>query len=142
MIKTPILARSLVPGEASGLALVSRQALSFWGGFDPLTGEIIDRRHDRLGAVVTGKIFVLPRGKGSSTGSAVLLEGIRNGTAPAAILLASVDPILALGGILAQELYQKTVPILLLSEADWASIQEEERLAIASDGSIERTLDG
>ena len=76
--------RPVIPGSARGIALVSKQPLSFWGGLSSSTGEIIDRRHERCGATVTGRVFVFPRGKGSSTGSAVLLQSIKSGTAPAA----------------------------------------------------------
>ncbi len=128
--------KAIVPGEACGPAVVSRQAISFWGGFDPANGEVIDHRHDCLGKVLTGKVFVFPTGKGSSTGSAVLAESIRNGTAPAALILHKVDPILALGAILADELYHRTVPIVLLSQEDFETIRDGDTLFIREDGSI------
>jgi predicted aconitase with swiveling domain len=128
--------RAIVPGIANGQALVSHKTISFWGGVDPHTGEVIDLRHDRVGAVISGKVFMFPAGKGSSTGSAVLMEGIRNGTAPAAIINARVDPILALGAIVAEELYHKTVPIVVLSQADFEAIQDGDILAIQIDGTV------
>lgn len=131
-----IKGKAIVPGEASGQAVVSYQPLSFWGGVDPHTGEVIDRRHDCSGAVISGKVFVFPTGKGSSTGSAVLMESIRNGTAPAALILHKVDPILALGAILAEQLYQKTVPMVLLSQDDFEKIQNGDDLTIELDGTI------
>lgn len=128
--------RAVVPGRASGLAVVSQKPISFWGGVDPHTGEVIDRRHDRTGAIVAGKVFVFPAGKGSSTGSAVLMEGIRNGAAPAAIINARVEPILALGAIVAEELYHKTVPIVVLAQTDFEAIQDGDHLEIQPDGSV------
>jgi predicted aconitase with swiveling domain len=77
--------RVIIRGEAQGEALVSREPLSFWGGYDWKTGEIIDRRHMLSGAVAAGKIFAVPFTRGSSTTTAVLLEAIRAKTAPAAI---------------------------------------------------------
>ena len=65
---------AVVPGRARGTALVSSQPLSLWGGLNPETGEIIDRRHDRSGAIVTGKVFVFPTGKGSSTTSTIFSD--------------------------------------------------------------------
>ena len=91
--------RPVVPGSAEGAALISREPLSFWGGLCPHTGEIIDRRHERSGAVVTGRVFVFPQGRGSSTSSATFMESIKAGVAPAAIINLKVDPILALGSI-------------------------------------------
>jgi len=128
--------RPLVAGRAEGVALVSRQALSLWGGLSPATGEIIDQRHDRAGAVVAGRVFVFPTGKGSSTSSAVLLECIRTGTAPAAIINRAVDPILALGAIVADELYRRSVPIVVLPEESFAAIADGDAVAIEPDGTV------
>ncbi len=134
--------RVVIAGYAEGPALVSKEPLSFWGGLDPKTGQIIDRRHERSGAIVTGKVFVFPQGRGSSTASAVLLESIKTGKAPAAIINLRLDPILALGAIIADELYHKTVPIIVLSPDDFASIQEGDYLVIESDGTIKQRVKG
>ena len=128
--------KALVPGFAEGIAVVSSQPISFWGGVDPLTGDIIDRRHERYGINITGKIFVFPAGKGSSTSSAVLMEGIRNGTSPAGIIIKKIDPILALGAIVAQEMYQRSLPIILLDEPDFDAIYEADYLKIQLDAVI------
>jgi predicted aconitase with swiveling domain len=133
-----LVGRAVVAGSAEGRAIVSGEPLSFWGGFEPETGEIIDRRHDRSGAVISGRIFVFPFSKGSSTGSRSLLEGIRAGTAPAAIINVKVDPILALGSILGDEFYGKTVPIVTLPEQDFGSIKEGDHLAIEPDGTVRK----
>jgi predicted aconitase with swiveling domain len=125
-----------VPGSAEGIALVSAEPLSFWGGLDAATGEIIDRRHDRAGAVVAGRVLVLPAGKGSSTASAVLLDAIRAGTAPAAIVLLRPDPILALGSIVADELYGRSVPIVVLPAEAFRGLRDGDRLAIGPDGTV------
>ena len=135
--------KPIIPGDAEGVALVSHEPLSFWGGLDAHTGEIIDRRHPRSGAVVTGRVFVFPGGKGSSTGSAVLLESIRSGTAPAAIINLRTDPILALGAIVADELYHRSLPIVVLKEEDFHSIKEGDYLVVNTDGTVRvTTFDG
>ena len=90
-------ARVLVPGEGYGPALVLPEPLSLWGGLDPESGEIIDRRHPRSGQIVSGRVLVLPGGRGSSSASSILLEAVRSGTAPVAIITARADEILALG---------------------------------------------
>ena len=95
----------LVAGAASGTALVLEEPLSFWGGIEPETGRIIDRRHPQLGLEVTGRILVMPIGRGSSSSSTVFAEAIRRGTAPAAVFLHEIDPIVALGAVVAQRLY-------------------------------------
>ncbi len=95
----------LVPGTAYGSTLVLDEPLSFWGGVDPITGEIIDRSHPQSGTVITDRILIMPGGRGSSSASSVLAECIRAGTAPAGIILEEPDPLLALGSLVAAELY-------------------------------------
>jgi len=131
-----ISGRAVVPGSAEGIALVTTEPISLWGGLNAQTGEIIDRRHERSGEIVTGRVFVLPQGRGSSTASAILLESVRTGKAPAAIINLRLDPILALGSIVADELYHKPVPIVLLSQADFDSIREGDHVSIRPDGTV------
>jgi predicted aconitase with swiveling domain len=107
--------RTLVAGTAEGPALVLDEPLSLWGGLDPGTGEIVDVRHPQRGENVTGRVLVMPSGRGSSSSSSVLAEAIRAGTAPAAIVLGEADPILPLGAIVARELYGKVVPIVVVT---------------------------
>lgn len=103
-------------GEASGPALVLDEPLSFWGGVDPATGDIVDVHHPQYGANVAGRVLVMPSGRGSSSSSSVLAETIRAGTAPAAIVLFEPDAILALGAIVASELYGRTIPVVVTPE--------------------------
>jgi predicted aconitase with swiveling domain len=105
--------RVYIAGEAAGPALVLDAPLSFWGGVDAATGKIIDRTHPQTGACVAGMILVLPGARGSSSSSSVLAECIRVGTAPAGIILASADPILVVGALVAQSLYGTTCPIVV-----------------------------
>jgi len=134
--------RPIVPGAAAGEAVVSAQPLSFWGGLDSATGKLIDPRHDRHGEVITGKVFVLPGGKGSSTASAVLAESIRAGTHPSAIITLRPDPILAVGAIVADELYGRTVPMVVLAEEAFRSIRDGDHVAVAPDGTVEVIASG
>jgi len=115
-------------GEAEGLALVFSQPLSFWGGIDAETGEIIDHSHPGLGQNVAGKILIMPGGRGSSSSSSVLAEAIRRGTAPAGIVLERPDPILAVGAIVAEFLYDIHMPLVV---CDIAEIVPGDRIAIA-----------
>lgn len=100
----------VIPGTATGPLLVSPAPLSFWGGVDAATGEIIDRRHPLSGQCITGVVLALPWTRGSSTTTAILLEAIRRRTAPAAILLPKSDMFLALASVVALELYDRAVP--------------------------------
>jgi predicted aconitase with swiveling domain len=105
-----------VAGEATGDVLVLDEPLSFWGGIDPGSGEIIDVHHPQRGANVAGRVLVMPGGRGSSSSSSVLAEAIRAGTAPAAIVLREPDPIVALGAIVASELYGAAIPVVVTDE--------------------------
>ncbi len=128
--------RAVVAGQATGEAVVSAQPISLWGGLDAKTGEVIDRRHDCSGRTVTGRVFVYPWGKGSSTASAILLESVRLGKAPAAIINRATDPMAALGSIIADELYGRCVPIVVLGEEDFRSLRDGDRLSISPDGVV------
>jgi predicted aconitase with swiveling domain len=110
--------RVLVEGAAKGVALVLDEPLSFWGGVDPHTGEIIDRHHPQSGVSTTGKILVMPHGRGSSSASYVLAECIRAGTGPAGIVLRSADSIITLGALVAAELYpDRSCPVVVVAGA-------------------------
>ena len=114
--------RVLVPGRASGPVLVLDEPLSFWGGMDPHTGEIIDARHPQAGSVVTGTVLVMPVGRGSSSSSSVLAEAVRLGTAPAAVVLGAVDVIVALGAMVPAELYDAHCPVVVCDEKAYDAV--------------------
>ena len=124
--------RVLVEGVATGAALVLDTPLSLWGGLDPETGDIIDQRHPQWRANVTGKVLVMPVGKGSSSASSILLEAVRLGTAPAAILLAEPDAILALGAAVARELYGVAPPVVVLDGVMYGRIRDASPVQIAN----------
>jgi len=126
----------IVAGRARGEALVSREPLSFWGGYDQKTGEIIDRRHPLCGQVAAGRILALPYSRGSSTTTAVLLEALRAGTAPAAILTTAEDAFFALAGIVAEEMYGSGIPILAVDQADFERLKTGQRIEIDADGTV------
>ena len=109
----------LVEGKAEGDVLVLAEPLSFWGGVHEATGLVIDTHHPQHGACISGKILVMPSGRGSSSSSSVLAEVIRAGVGPAAIVLGARDPIIALGALVAEALYQRTVPVVVLAPAEY-----------------------
>ncbi|MCH2423729.1 MAG: DUF126 domain-containing protein, partial [Acidimicrobiales bacterium] len=83
---------------------------------DPETGRITDRHHPQLDEYVVGRVLVMPSGRGSSSASSALCEAIRAGTGPAAIVMAEPDEIIALGAVVADELYGRLVPVVVLAE--------------------------
>lgn len=125
----------LAPGSAEGRALVLSEPLSFWGGVDPVDGRITDVHHPRHGESVSGRVLVMPSGRGSSSSSSVLVEAIRRGSGPVAIVLAGTDPILALSSIVAAELYGIEVPVVVLREVDYATIRDGTEVALDATGS-------
>src|SRR4051812_37185127 len=102
----------LLPGTGEGEVLALTHPISFWGGVDPRTGDIIDARHPQRGECVAGRVLALPGTIGSSSASAVLLELVHAGKAPAAILMTEPDAILLLGLVVAREMGWTTPPAL------------------------------
>lgn len=126
--------RVLVAGHAEGEALVLDEPLSFWGGLDPASGRIVEVGHPQHGAVVTGRIVVMPSGRGSSSSSTVLTEAIRLGTAPAGIVLRETDPIVATGAIVAAEIYGRTLPIVVATTVAYERLRDGASIAIGAEG--------
>jgi len=129
--------RVLVAGAAAGELLASVEPLSFWGGYDQTTGEIIDRRHPLSGRNAAGKVLALPLTRGSSTTTAVLLEAVRRGTAPAAIITDGTDTFLTLASIVAEEMYDRPVPIVAVGNEDFARLQTAKHVRVHADGRVE-----
>ena len=124
--------RTLVGGEVTAEVLVLAEPLSFWGGFDPHDGRIIDRNHPQHGAVLSARVVVMAAGRGSSSSSSVLAEAIRLGTAPAALVLGEPDAIIALGALAAAELYDTRVPIVALPA--WAELSDGATVRVTAAG--------
>jgi len=94
--------RAIYEGKAEGIALVSSAPMSFYGGVDPDTGEVIERGHELRGQSVKGKVLVFPHGKGSTVGSYVMYRLAKNGVAPCAIVNAKCETIVAVGAIISE----------------------------------------
>lgn len=130
-------AHPLVSGTASGAILKLDEPLSLWGGLEPTTGEITDRRHPQSGSIVSGRVLVMPSGRGSSSASSILLEAVRLHTAPAAIITAEVDGILALGAVVARELYATAPPLLVVNAVDYERLTNGQQVTISEDGRLD-----
>ena len=123
MLRTTSLdGRSLVCGAAQGPLLFADVGLSFWGGVDPFTGEVIDRHHPLSGECLAGRVLAIPSGRGSCTGSSVMMELISNGHAPAALVLAEADEILTLGVLVAQTLFERSLPVLCIGKEAFGAL--------------------
>ena len=133
---------SLAHGRATGRSLVLEEPLSFSGGVDANTGTIVDTHHPQVGQSIVGRILVMPGGRGSSSSSSVLAEAIRNAVGPAGIVLGSSDPIIAIGCLVAHELYGASTPVVVLDAAGYQACAESTELLMdaADDHAIVRVV--
>ena len=134
-----VAGRVLVPGEGGGPLLRLDHAISFWGGVDPVAGTIADPRHPNYGASISGTVLAIPTAVGSSSSSAIMLELLREGTAPAAILLGKADAILSLGVIVGRELGYAGIPVLEVPVADLESLEQGALLHVSPEGIVSHT---
>lgn len=100
--ETELQGRVIKAGKAAGLALVSSEPIGFLGGVDPDTGRVVEQGHPLAGQCVTGRVLVFPTGKGSTVGSYTLYRMAKAGTAPAAIINAECEAIVAVGAIIGE----------------------------------------
>lgn len=127
----------LNPGTVTARTLILDDPLSFWGGYDPRTGEIIDRRHAQTGCRVGGKVAVIPRSRGSAGTPAGIAESIRLGVGPAAIILGQPDVNIAIGAMTAARLYGIHIPVIAISSDGFRAIGDDTLITIRQDGTIE-----
>lgn len=128
--------RAVIPGRASGPVCRLAKPISLWGGVEPTTGKIIDPRHPDHGRDITGTVLVLPSTIGSSSSSAIMLELLRHGHAPAAVALGHVDAILTLGVIVAREMGYPSLPVVALDPEDVMTLPDAGTATITEEGSL------
>ncbi len=78
--------RSLQNITIEGEALVTESPITFLGFVNKETGEIVEKEHELYGKTIKNKIFVFPRGIGSTVAPYVLINLKRNDAAPLAII--------------------------------------------------------
>ena len=123
--------RKISKGKASGEAIVSQKTISFYGGVDPNTGKVVEKGHDLEGKSLAGKVFVFPKGGGSTVGSYTLLRLKKNGKAPAAMINRECETIVAVGAIISG------VPCV--DKIDISQIKTGDRLSVDGDsGTVEK----
>jgi len=120
-VSDKIQGRVLVSGQASGPAMVLEETLSFWGGFNPINGEIIDVHHPQYEQRVGKSILFISQSRGSAGTPAAIAETLRNSSGPAAFVLANADVNIAVGVMVANRLYDLNVPVveILPSQMAW-----------------------
>ena len=132
-----VKARVLVSGRGQGPLIRLTHPISFWGGVDPVAGEIVDPRHPEFGASLAGTVLAIPGAVGSSSSSAIMLELLREETAPAAILMAKADAILALGAVVGGEIGYSPIPICEISMTELDALSNGEVVEVAEDGTVQ-----
>lgn len=128
-------AHSIIQGLAAGRVVASLEALSFWGGVDPATGNIIDVHHPLHGESLTGAVLLMPTSRGSCTGSGVLLDLILSGKGPAALIFSEAEDVLTLGALIATEMFGTPMPVVRVG-ADVFRLISRKRNVIIDDRSI------
>jgi uncharacterized protein len=110
-------AELILGGSVSAPLLELVEPVSFWGGVDDHTGEIIDRNHPQRGVRLAGTALLMGGSRGSSSSSSTFLECIRLGTAPAILMLTEPDAILTVAAAAAWEIYQMGPTVLIVPDA-------------------------
>jgi len=117
--------RVIKEGKAYGSALVSPEPIGFLGGVDAETGIIVEPGHSLNGQSVAGKVLVFPTGKGSTVGSYVLYRLAFKGLAPAALVNASSEAIVAVGAIISKIPMVDQVDIMQIQTGDEVTVDGE-----------------
>ena len=123
MMHSTLENKTLIAGTVFGPILYAETGLSFWGGVDPLTGIVTDQHHPLFGQCISGSILFIPSGRGSCTGSCVMLELIINGVAPAALIFNQNEDILPLGVMIADEIFGQSLPVLQMTIESFSRFQ-------------------
>lgn len=122
--ETVVSGTAHVKGTAVGTLVASDVELSFWGGVNSQTGEIIDRHHPLSGQYLQDTILAIRGGRGSCSGSGVMLELLLNNKGPRALLLERRDDILILGVMVAEELFASAIPVVTLNPSDFSAVMK------------------
>jgi predicted aconitase with swiveling domain len=123
----------LAPGAAEGQVNLLSEPLSLWGGFDLENGQVSDVNHPQHGTPISGRVLVMPGGRGSSSSSSILLESARLGTHPLAIIIAERDPILVVGALVAADLYGVKIPVVRLPRENLREFKDMKAVRIIAE---------
>lgn len=127
------MARSILPGHASGTIVATYEGLSFWGGLDAATGKVIDAHHPLHQQGLAGKIVMMPTTRGSCTGSGVFLELALNGHAPAALIFREHEDVVTLGAMIARRMFDRPVPIIQLDADEYDAVAKADKATITDE---------
>jgi len=121
--------RKVVGGCTEGEALVTHQTISGWGGVNPMTGTIVETRHELRGVSFKDKVLVFPGAKGSSGWSAVFHFSRLAGTAPKALVFNEMTTKVALGAVVMRVPSMTDLdrdPLEVIETGDWVKVNADE----------------
>jgi uncharacterized protein len=121
-------------GDAEAPVLFLDEPLNVWGGLDPLTGRIVDRRHPQVGESVAGRLLVLLETRGSGTNAQIIAEAWARGVGPVGVVLGRRDNVLMTGAIVAEELYGVTCPVAVADPAAFDHLRHASRARLTVGG--------
>ena len=133
MEKITLKCRNVISDSRKIKLVYSNDSFSFVGGVNIKTGDISDYRHANYQENITGKAFAFPFGRGSSGAGLVLMEMLRIGTAPAAIINIHTDPVILTGPLICKHFYGQILPVINLSEEDYQKLEGAKEIEIHSD---------
>ena len=125
--------RKIYKGKIEGEVLRTVDDISFYGGVDPETGEVVEKDHELEGKSVAGKILVFPTGKGSTVGSYVLYALSKAGKAPLAIVNTTMDPVVAVGCIISE--------IPAVDQIDIGELNNGQRVEVDAESAVVTVLE-
>lgn len=126
--KMVLKGRKIVKGKASGEAVVTKEAISFNGGVDNMTGIVTEPGHELEGVNIAGKVLVFLTGKGSTGGSYKIYDMVSRGTAPIAFIQVNPEAITTIGAIISD------IPVV-------ASLDQDPTQAISTGDFVEIDAD-
>lgn len=121
--------RKVVGGVAEGEALVTRETISGWGGVNPMTGTVIETRHELKGVSFAGKVLVFPGAKGSSGWSSIFHIARLAGMAPKALIFNEMTAKAALGAVVMRIPSVTDLdrdPLDLIETGDWVKVNGDQ----------------
>ena len=133
--KRVIRGRKIVPGKASGRAMVSETPLCFRSEFDPASGKVIDSQHPLYDRNLAGRVLVMPSGTGSSGNTMHVRVAGLEGTGPPALINLEADPPSVLGCVIAG------IPVIQVEPAELNWIADGDWVEVDSDGGTVRILE-
>ncbi|MBZ9765051.1 DUF126 domain-containing protein [Mesorhizobium sp. CA8] len=112
--------------------VVLEKPINLWGGLDPQDGTITDGAHPQRGQSIAGKVMILPGTHGSSSGASILIDAVRRGFGPAAIVVRRPDPQIAIASLLAGELYGIPLPVKVATAEDYSRLEKQHSINLAN----------